>query len=128
MGVSTIANRVNINGIPCIESRSITESTNSVTFNFDASPFVNPRFSGLIAIRISEQASSASDALPVQFNIPSVVGSNIALITFGNTAVNGVEMTEGIHLVFYDRFNGVLQLLVQYVSSTQTKQSIVYIT
>ena len=111
-GTSFIYNRVNVNGISCLESRSITETTNSVTFNFDPSPLVSTRFSGIIAIRIAEQAASSADALPVYFNVPSIVGTSIALTTFGGTPVNGVEMTTGIHLVFYDRFNGVLQLLV----------------
>lgn len=112
MGTDFIYNRTNYNGIPCLESKSITESSTSVTFNFNASPAVSPRFSGLIAIRIAEQAGTSADALPVYFNVPSVAGSNIAVTTFGGTQVNGVEMTEGIHLVFYDRANGVLQLLV----------------
>ena len=112
MGTSMLLNRVNTNGIPCIESRSITESSTTVTFNFDSFILSSPRFSGIIAVRIAESAASSADALPVYFNVPSVVGSNIALTTFGGTAVNGVEMTEGIHLVFYDRYNGVLQLLI----------------
>lgn len=112
MGTSMFLNRVNTNGIPCLESRSVTESSTAVTFNFGSSNFVNPMFSGLIAIRISEQASSASDSLPVYFNVPSVAGSNIALTTFSGTSVTGVEMQTGIHIVFYDRFNGILQLLV----------------
>ena len=105
-------NRINISGIPCIESRSITESTSSVTFNFNASPAVNSRFSGLIAVRIDEQAATSADSLPVSFNVPSIAGSVIALTTFGGTAVTGVELQEGIHLVFYDRENGILQLLI----------------
>ena len=110
--VNFIYNRVNCNGIPCIESKNITESATAVTFNFSASPAVTQRFSGLIAVRIAEQAASTADALPVYFNVPSIAGSTIALTTFGGTPVNGVEMTTGIHLVFYDRSNGVLQLLV----------------
>lgn len=112
MATSFIYNRVNISGIPCIESRSITESTASVTFNFGPSPAASPRFSGLIAVRISEQAATTADALPVFFNVPSIAGSNIAVTTFGGTAVTGAEMLAGIHLLFYDRDNGVLQLLV----------------
>lgn len=112
MATNFIFNRTNINGIPCIESRSITETTTSVTFNFDASPSVSSRFSGLIAVRIAESAATSADALPVYFNVPSVAGSNIALTTFEGTPINGAELEEGIHLVFYDRFNGVLQLLV----------------
>ena len=105
-------NRVNFSGIPCLESRSITETTTTVTFNFDASPAVSSRFSGIIAVRIAEAAATSADALPVNFNVPCIAGTSIALTTFGGTPVNGVEMTEGIHLVFYDRANGVLQLLI----------------
>ena len=105
-------NRTNVYGIPCIESRSITETATTVTFNFNASPAVSSRFSGIIAVKIAEQAASSADTLPVYFNVPSVAGTTIALTTFGNTPVNGVEMTEGIHLVFYDRESGILQLLV----------------
>jgi hypothetical protein len=112
MATSFVYNRVNLNGVPCIESRSISQSTNSVTFNFNASPAVNSRFSGLIAIKIIEQAATSADSLPVSFNVPSIAGTVINLTTFGGTSVTGVEMTEGIHLVFYDRENGILQLLV----------------
>jgi hypothetical protein len=112
MATSFVYNRVNINGLPCLESRSITESSTSVTFNFNSSPAVTTRFSGLIAIKISEQAATSADALPVYFNVPSIAGTNIAVTTFGGTPVNGVEMTQGIHLFFYDRENGILQLLV----------------
>ena len=112
MATSFVYNRVNSNGIPCIESRSITESTTSVTFNFNSSPAVNSRFSGLIAVRIVEQAASTADSLPVYFNVPSIVGTNIAVTTFNGTAVTGVELLQGIHLFFYDRENGILQLLI----------------
>jgi hypothetical protein len=112
MATNFVYNRVNINGIPCIESRSITESTSSVTFNFNASPAVNSRFSGLIAVRITEQAATSADSLPVFFNVPSIAGSTIAITTFDGTALTGVDLQEGIHLVFYDRENGILQLLI----------------
>jgi len=112
MATSFVYNRTNINGLPCIESRSITETAATVTFNFNSSPVVSPRFSGLIAVKIAEQAATSADALPVYFNVPSIAGTSIAVTTFGGTPVNGVEMTQGIHLFFYDRENGILQLLV----------------
>lgn len=109
-GTSFIFNRVNFNGIYCIESRSITETATSVTFNFDASPSVNPRFSGLIAVRIEN--TPATDTLPVNFNVPSIAGSTIALTLPGGTQAVGTDLpAPGIFLVFYDRTNGVLQLI-----------------
>ena len=110
MATSFVYNRVNQCGMPCIESRSITESTTSVVFNFNASPAVSPRFSGLIAVRINETPTDTT--LPVSFNVPSIAGTIITVSTFGGTAVTGADLAEGIHLVFYDRENGILQLLV----------------
>lgn len=109
MATSFLFNRTNINGIPCIESRSITETTTSVTFNFDASPSVSPRFSGLIAVRIANTPTSLT--LPVSFNVPSIVGSTIALTASDGTPATGADVPEAIYLVFYDRANGVLQIV-----------------
>lgn len=109
MGTSFLFNRVNVNGVPCIESRSITETTTTVTFNFDASPSVSPRFSGLIAVRIAQTPTNT--ALPVSFNVPSIAGSTIALTASDGTAATGVDVPEAIYLVFYDRTNGVLQIV-----------------
>ena len=112
MGTNFVYNRVNMAGIPCIESRSITESTTAVTFNFGPSLFTSSRFSGLIAVRIAEAAEATADALPVIFNVPSIAGSSIPLTTFDGAAVTGADLAQGIHLCFYDRYNGVLQFLV----------------
>ena len=109
-GTSFVYNRVNINGISCLESRSITETATAVTFNFDASPVVSPRFSGIIAIMITD--TPATSTLPVNFNVRSIAGTSIAVTTFNGAAVTGADLEPGIHLVFYDRFNGILQLLV----------------
>lgn len=110
MATSFVYNRVNVNGVPCIESRSITESATAVVFNFNASPAVSPRFSGLIAVKIDETPTSTT--LPVSFNVPSIAGTSIAVTTFNGAAVTGADLEEGIHLAFYDRENGILQLLV----------------
>lgn len=110
MATSFVYNRVNVNGVLCIESRSITESATAVVFNFNASPAVSPRFSGLIAVKIDETPTSTT--LPVSFNVPSIAGTSIAVTTFNGAAVTGADLEEGIHLVFYDRENGILQLLV----------------
>ena len=103
-------NRVNMSGVPCIESRSITETATSVTYNFNASPTVSPRFSGLIAVRIDETPTTTT--LPVSFNVPSIAGSTIALSLPGGDQAAGTDLpAPGIFLVFYDRTNGVLQLI-----------------
>lgn len=110
MGTSFLFNRVNLSGIPCIETTSITENATSVTYNFNPSPAVSPRFSGIIAVRVDEVPTTTT--LPVSFNVPSIAGTTIALTLIGGTQATGADLEEGIHLVFYDRFNGILQLLV----------------
>lgn len=103
-------NRVNLNGIPCIETASITESATSVIYNFNPSPAVSSRFSGLIAVRVDVTPTDTS--LPVSFNVPSIAGTTIALTLAGGDQATGADLTAtGIYLVFYDRFNGVLQLV-----------------
>lgn len=109
MATSMLYNRVNINGIPCIQTTSLTETSTSLTYNFAPTMVISPRFSGLIAVRITE--TPETDTLPVSFNVPSIAGSLIALTGLDGTEVTGAELTEAVHLVFYDRYNGVLQLI-----------------
>lgn len=105
---STPVNRVNVNGIPCIEAQSVTTGTSVVTFTFNSQFSVNPRFSGLIAVYIPQAADTAGAALPVQF---SMAGSIINLTQAGGTDITGSGLTTGVHLVFYDRTRNTLQLV-----------------
>lgn len=108
MATSFVFNRVNINGIPCIESQSVSTSANAVTFTFNPQVLASPRFSGLIAVKITTPADTAGADLPVQF---SMGGEIIALTQAGATAVTGSELPVGIHLVFYDRMSNILQIV-----------------
>ena len=108
MATSFLFNRVNINGIPCIESQSVTASTTAVTFTFNPQIIASPRFSGLIAVKIVVPADTAAAALPVQF---SMGGETIALIQAGGDAVTGADLLAGIYMVFYDRTSNILQLI-----------------
>lgn len=108
---STLLHLVNINGIPCTESSSVSTTTTNVVYSFNPSPIRYPNFSGLIAVKITTAAPAASDALPVQFTTTGVSGSTIALTTFAGAAVTSANLAAGIHLVFFDRAAGVLQLI-----------------
>lgn len=108
MATSFLFNRVNIEGIPCIETKSIATSTTAVTFNFDPQVLASPRFSGLIAVKITTPADTASAALPVYF---SMGGQTIAVTSAGGTAVTAADFLAGIYLVFYDRVSNVLQIV-----------------
>ena len=108
MATSFLFNRVNINGIPCIESQTVTASATAVTFTFNPQVLTSPRFSGLIAVKIVVPADTAAAALPVQF---SMGGETISLTQAGGEAVTGADLVAGIYLVFYDRTSNVLQLI-----------------
>lgn len=108
MATSFLFNRVNMSGIPCIESQSVSASTTAVTFVFNPQVMASPRFSGLIAVKIVVPADTAAAALPVQF---SMGGETIALTEAGGTAVTGADLLAGIYLVFYDRSSNILQLI-----------------
>lgn len=108
MATSFLFNRVNTNGIPCIESQSVVSSTTAVTYTFNPQVLASPRFSGLIAIKITEAAPAAGAALPVLF---SMGGQVIGLTEAGGTAVTGSDLLVGIHMAFYDRVSNILQLV-----------------
>lgn len=108
MATSFLFNRVNINGIPCIESKSVAASTTAVTFTFDPQFMASPRFSGLIAVKIVTTADAAAATLPVLF---SMGGQTIAVTEAGGTSVTGADLLAGIYLVFYDRTSNILQLI-----------------
>jgi len=111
MATSFLFNRTNLSGVPCIETAGLTENATSVTYNFNASPAVSPRFSGIIAVRVT--VTPTTTTLPVSFNVPSIAGSTIALSLPGGDQATGADLeATGIYLVFYDRSNGILQLLV----------------
>lgn len=111
MATSTLFNRVNVNGVPCLESKGVTVSSTAVTFNFN--PQLSSRnFSGLIAIRIDDTYEVPAEALPIQFNVPSIAGTVIPLTKFGAQAVTTTDLaTTGILIVFYDRQHGEMQLV-----------------
>jgi hypothetical protein len=108
MATSFLFNRVNMSGIPCIESQSVSTSTTAVTFTFNPQVLASPRFSGLIAVKITQAADEAGAALPVLF---SMGGQIIALTEAGGTAVTGADLLTGIHMVFYDRVSNILQIV-----------------
>jgi len=106
MATSFLFNRVNISGIPCIESQSVSASTTAVTYTFNPQVLASPRFSGLIAVKITQAVPEAGATLPIQF---SMGGQIISLTKAGGEAVIGSDLVTGIYMVFYDRISNILQ-------------------
>lgn len=97
----------NANGVPYLRTTSVTVGTESVDFalGFRRIPAV-----GYIAINIADAIpTGTTGTLPVRITLN---GNTRALTTFGGEAVTAADLTgTGIITVFYDWYNGVLQLV-----------------
>lgn len=109
---NTLLRYVNTRGIPCIESISAVLTTTELTFGFNSHPYTSNNFSGLIAVKVENTFTAPGTAVPVYFTTQGVSGSTIALTTLNGDSVTTDTWTgTGIHLVFYDREDNVLQLI-----------------
>ncbi len=100
---------VNINGIPTIQSRSVTVSETSVDFKFNPDWDRRP-FRGLILVYLSEEIpEGTTTTLPIRFSMAGTT-SNVTLAGGANLTVADLPGT-GIYLLYYDRLSDTLQLL-----------------
>lgn len=100
---------VNINGIPTIQSRSVTVSETSVDFKFNPDWDRRP-FRGLILIYLSEVIpEGTTTTLPIRFSMAGTT-SNVTLAGGDNLTVADLPGV-GVYLVYYDRLADTLQLL-----------------
>lgn len=104
-----ITRYVNQRGIPCFGSDSVSVTSSAVVISFGSHPIVEPNFSGLIALNVTSSFDAPTTAVPVTM----VMGDKtIALTDLNGTAVTSSTWTgTGIHIVFYDRTNNVLQII-----------------
>ena len=100
---------VNINGIPTIQSRSVTVSETSVDFKFN--PDWNSRpFRGLLLVYLADEIpTGTTTTLPIRFSMAGTT-SNVTLAGGANLTVADLPGT-GVYLFYYDRFSDTLQLL-----------------
>lgn len=100
---------VNINGVPTIQSRSVTVSETSVDFKFNPDWDRRP-FRGLILVYLSEAIPEGTTAtLPIRFSMAGIT-SNVTLAGGDNWTVADVPGV-GVYLLYYDRLADTLQLL-----------------
>lgn len=103
---------VNNRGIPCIESNSVATTTDAIIFSFNMYDFIGNNFSGLIAIKISQQFTAPVTAVPIRFITKNVSNSVIDVETLNNTVVTSADWQgTGIYIAFYDRESNKLQLI-----------------
>lgn len=97
----------NINGIPYLRTNNVTVGTDAVDFSlgFREIPAV-----GYLTVNIANAIpDDATGTLPVRFTLN---GNTRALTFFGGTSVTAADLTgTGIITIFYDWYNGVLQLV-----------------
>jgi hypothetical protein len=100
---------VNINGIPTIQSQSVTVSDTSVDFKFRPDWDRRP-FRGLILVYLSEAIPTGTTAtLPIRFSMAGTT-SNVTLAGGENLTVGDLPGV-GVYLLYYDRLADTLQLL-----------------
>lgn len=100
---------VNLNGIPTIQSRSITVSETSVDFKFNPDWDRRP-FRGLILVYLSEAIpEGTTTTLPIRFSMAGTT-SNVTVAGGENLTVADLPGV-GVYLLYYDRLSDTLQLL-----------------
>lgn len=96
----------NASGVPYLRTGSVSVGTESVDFTlgFRRIPAV-----GYLAINIADVIpEGTTGTLPVRFTLN---GQSRTLTFFGGTSVTAADLTgTGVITVFYDWYNGVLQL------------------
>lgn len=97
----------NTRGVPYFTTTGVTVGTDAVDFTlgFRSIPRV-----GYLTIRIAEAIpSGTTGTLPVRFTLN---GQTRALTSYGGVAVTAADLTgAGVITVFYDWFNGILQVV-----------------
>ena len=97
----------NVNGVPYLRTNSVTVRTDTVDFalGFRRIPAV-----GYLTVNIADAIpTGTTGTLPVRLTLN---GSTRNLTFFGGTNVTAADLTgTGILTVFYDFFNGALQLV-----------------
>ena len=97
----------NASGVPYLTTTGVTVGTDAVDFTLGFRRI--PRV-GYLTIRISDAIpTGTTGTLPVRLTLN---GQTRALTSFGGAAVTAADITgAGIVTVFYDWFNGLLQVV-----------------
>lgn len=100
----------NRNGIPRIETESVTVESSSVGFSVTSRNVFGDNFSGLILVKIKQSIpSGTTGTLPLTLTSASGV-KNITTYDGENVTVADYKGV-GIYIMYYDSNTGVLQLV-----------------
>ena len=99
----------NRNGIPMLESRNITSTTENVTITINNKAFRFLNGKGVILFRLNTAIPSESATLPIIF---SSNDETQPLTMVGGDAATGANLAgTGVYLIYYDKCANLLQLM-----------------
>ena len=102
-------NFANRNGIPMIESSSVTVNTDNVTITLPNRVFRALSVNGVVAFRLNVAIPAGGNALPIIFSSNDFTQP---LTIKGGTAAVGTDLVgPGIYLIWYDKNANVMQIL-----------------
>lgn len=101
----------NKQGIPNIESQSVSVGTDAITFNFNPHSQLGAWFQGLIVVKISQSFPTQANPLPIKFATIGFSDSAKNLVAHETNVTTGDWPGQGIYLCFYDRATDKLQLI-----------------
>lgn len=102
---------VNVNGIPCLRSTSVTVGANDVRFDFNSHQNVGRPYVGLVIVQLAQPIpTGTTTTLPIVFTTGG--GNPATLTTYNGTDVTVADIAgTGVFLVWVDTQTGVVQLL-----------------
>ncbi|MBO6233307.1 MAG: hypothetical protein J6N78_04530 [Clostridia bacterium] len=120
-------NFCNRNGIPMMETSSVTVNDTNVTFTLTNRSFRFLNDKGILLFRLNQVVPSGTDeSLPIIF---STNDFDVPLVNIGGTPIT-VELMSlpGVYLIYYDKYANLLQLMTGLVccettSAEETKTS-----
>ena len=102
-------NFANRNGIPMIESNSVTADTTNVIINIPNRAFRFLNGTGLILFRLNTAIPTGSETLPILFSSNEFTQP---LTIVGGDAATGTQLSgTGIYLMYYAKDTNLMQLI-----------------
>ena len=115
-------NFCNRNGIPMMETSSVTVNDTNVTFTLTNRSFRFLNDKGILLFRLNQVIPSGTDeSLPIIF---STNDFDVPLVNIGGTPITvGLMSLPGVYLIYYDKYANLLQLMTTQIPTTITRSS-----
>lgn len=116
------SNFSNINGLPMMETSSVTVTDTNVVLMLTNRSFRFLRNQGLMLFRLNQAIPEGTDTtLPIVFSSNNFIQG---LTNVGGTPITVAQMPgPGVYLIFYDKNANLLQLMTTQIPTTITRLS-----